>query len=552
MKELLLVLLCGLVVAALSALAALSGKVWLVAVAAGVATVFVAGALVTLRRRSVGKLAGLVQQINRDGDLGRKVAVSDPSLADVGSAVGELVDVVQGMVAKTITDAGQIESAAKRLGEHASEVLDRSRQQRDAAAQMGAAIEEMTGTIYDVAEHASQTTNIAQEARELSVRGKGVVAEVSREIEETAQQVEASATVVASLGERSQAIGGIVRVIHEIADQTNLLALNAAIEAARAGEQGRGFAVVADEVRKLAERTASATGEIGKVISDIQEETSRAIGAIEAGSSKARDGAARAREAADALDAIESGARSTLEKVEAIVLAIQGQSRDAESLHGSARRIMDIADQNVQGTQSTLQDSTRLGNLATNLAEISRVFKLGEPGQRAMAVHTRIPAVARQAAHDIGAALDAAVESGRISEGDLFDENYKPIPDTKPQKFHTRFDGLTDEVFPAIQEPLLGQYPELIYAGAVDRKGYFPTHNKRFSQPLTGDYAKDVAANRTKRIFDDPVGKRCGAHELEFLVQTYRRDTGEVMHDISAPIYVRGRHWGGFRIGYRA
>jgi methyl-accepting chemotaxis protein len=36
-----------------------------------------------------------------------------------------------------------------------------------------------------------------------------------------------------------------------------------------------------------------------------------------------------------------------------------------------------------------------------------------------------------------------------------------------------------------------------------------------------------------------------------FLLQTYRRDTGELMHDISAPIYVKGRHWGGFRIGYR-
>ena len=54
------------------------------------------------------------------------------------------------------------------------------------------------------------------------------------------------------------------------------------------------------------------------------------------------------------------------------------------------------------------------------------------------------------------------------------------------------------------------------------------------------------------RIFDDPVGCRCGSHDLPFLVQTYRRDTGEVMHDISAPIVVRGRRWGGFRVGYLA
>ncbi len=78
-----------------------------------------------------------------------------------------------------------------------------------------------------------------------------------------------------------------------------------------------------------------------------------------------------------------------------------------------------------------------------------------------------------------------------------------------------------------------------------------PTHNRRFSQPLTGDEKIDLLGNRTKRIFDDPVGKRVGAHELPFLLQTYRRDTGEIMHDVSAPIYVNGRHWGGFRIGYR-
>ncbi len=79
-----------------------------------------------------------------------------------------------------------------------------------------------------------------------------------------------------------------------------------------------------------------------------------------------------------------------------------------------------------------------------------------------------------------------------------------------------------------------------------------PTHNKRFSLPLTGDYDKDFVGNRSKRVFDDPVGKQCGKHEMPFLIQTYRRDTGEIMHDISAPVYVNGRHWGGFRIGYRA
>ena len=89
----------------------------------------------------------------------------------------------------------------------------------------------------------------------------------------------------------------------------------------------------------------------------------------------------------------------------------------------------------------------------------------------------------------------------------------------------------------------------IIYAGAVDRNGYFPTHNKKFSQPLTGNYETDLANNRTKRIFSDHTGARCGKSTQSFLLQTYKRDTGEIMHDLSAPIYVNGKHWGGFRIG---
>jgi methyl-accepting chemotaxis protein len=38
----------------------------------------------------------------------------------------------------------------------------------------------------------------------------------------------------------------------------------------------------------------------------------------------------------------------------------------------------------------------------------------------------------------------------------------------------------------------------------------------------------------------------------KLLLQTYKRDTGEIMHDISVPIFIAGKHWGGFRMGYKA
>jgi methyl-accepting chemotaxis protein len=145
-----------------------------------------------------------------------------------------------------------------------------------------------------------------------------------------------------------------------------------------------------------------------------------------------------------------------------------------------------------------------------------------------------------------------AIASGRISHESLFERQYKPIPNTNPQKFKTKFDAFTDRVLPDLQESLLQAMPQLAYAGAVDDHGYFPTHNKKFCQPLTGDYAIDIVNNRTKRLFDDRTGKRCGSNTKPFLLQTYKRDTGEVMHDLSVPIYVDGKHWGGFRVGYRS
>jgi methyl-accepting chemotaxis protein len=166
--------------------------------------------------------------------------------------------------------------------------------------------------------------------------------------------------------------------------------------------------------------------------------------------------------------------------------------------------------------------------------------------------HDQVRAIAEQAARDIGRLFSVSVVGGALGAGDLFDRRYEPIPDTAPQKHSTRFDKFTDRVLPAIQEPILQAAPYLAYAGAVDNNGYFPTHNQKFSRPLTGDYQADLVNNRTKRIFTDRTGKRCGANTKPFLLQTYKRDTGEVMHDLSVPIYVDGKHWGGFRIGYRS
>jgi methyl-accepting chemotaxis protein len=85
---------------------------------------------------------------------------------------------------------------------------------------------------------------------------------------------------VNALGVSSTDIGKVVKVIRAIAEQTNLLALNATIEAARAGESGKGFAVVAKEVKDLARETATATEDISQKIEAIQRDARASATAI--------------------------------------------------------------------------------------------------------------------------------------------------------------------------------------------------------------------------------------------------------------------------------
>ena len=63
-----------------------------------------------------------------------------------------------------------------------------------------------------------------------------------------------------------------------------------------------------------------------------------------------------------------------------------------------------------------------------------------------------------------------------------------------------------------------------------------------------------MANCRNRRIFGDRVGLKAGRNREPFLLQVYRRDMGggtfKMMKDLSVPLFVQGRHWGGVRLAY--
>ena len=154
-------------------------------------------------------------------------------------------------------------------------------------------------------------------------------------------------------------------------------------------------------------------------------------------------------------------------------------------------------------------------------------------------------------ARQFGDVLDAMIDAGTLTVSDVFDRQYVEIKGYawggKP-KYHTRYDSVIEPAVLVFEDKFLEQ-EDFVFAVGVDENGYLPTHNTRFQKPLTGDVQKDLSGNRTKRLFNDPVGLAAAKNLEPSLLQVYRRDTGETMWDVSSPVYVKGKHWGGFRVG---
>lgn len=399
----------------------------------------------------------------------------------------------------------------------------------DTSAHLSHNLQTITQTVQHTASASSSTATLLKS-------GLAKVAELGGAVDNAAEQL-------TQLQQSADKIQHITEVIRSVADQTNLLALNAAIEAARAGEAGRGFAVVADEVRALAGKTAGATRDIAQMLTEIRTQS------------------AQTGQLMQTLVNVSTDVRQELQTVAESVNGINAEINEASgALH-------ELDSNGQQLAQASKQIGTAILNIHQGLAAIEH--KSNTVASQAIELSTETESIYRElslvstdnffnqlldeannAAQQIATLFSQAIARGELTSQALFAEQYQTINNTNPQKFHTAYDSFTDQHFPEIQEPILARHTRVLYAGAVDRKGYFPTHNRKFSQPLTGDYQKDLLQNRTKRIFSDRTGSRCGSNTEHMLLQTYKRDTGEVLHDLSVPIFINGRHWGGFRIGF--
>jgi methyl-accepting chemotaxis protein len=345
---------------------------------------------------------------------------------------------------------------------------------------------------------------------------------------------------VHELATTSRSIREIGSLINDISDQTNLLALNAAIEAARAGEVGRGFAVVADEVRKLAEKVKAATGVIAQSTSsmiDLVDNTLVETGRINADAQETR---VVVEKSSRNFESMVGDFRVMSDQLEEITTAIVQLDRTNEDVTAKVADIHGLSREVARQMTDSLSQSRELRDATERVQGLVARFRLGASS------FDQVFDLASTCRDGIEAWLQTQADAGL----DLFDQNYRQIPDTDPPRYHTGYDGRVEDGLRRFLDSALAGMDGLRYVFCVDRNGYAPSHNGKFSRPLTGNREEDLLHSRVRRKFADDTGLRAARNEAESLLQSYMRDTGELLDDLSMPIRIGGRHWGALRVGF--
>ena len=479
------------------------------------------------------------------------------------------------MIAKLLSEWRSARTGAQTADATAQEYQAIIQKVADQAGGLGIEVVDIAGYVEEVSARVRKEAALFREllgiAQQMSESNKtvdkaarragGVAADAAASVEQSRitignaladihELTEAVTRIEAQLSGLNDALHGVAQVangISVIAKQTNLLALNATIEATRAGEIGRGFAVVAEHVKELAKQTADATAEIHDILKEL---TSLIDNLISKGA-----------ESTIIAQTVSEGTHGIQEIMEAVASAMIDVDAESSRIGEAVHEIDGLCQRTVGGLRSMTGDiehataaldeaRERTNKLLGYSEELIRITCV----EGIRTVDTDFIDAVKAAAAAAGSAFEAALDSGEISETDLFDHDYRPVPGSNPVQHLTRFTEFTDRVLPAIQEPVVEKMKGTTACVATDVNGYLPTHMKVASKPQGDDPVWNMANCRNRRLLTDRVAKAAGANIQPFLLQTYRANIGGgnflLLKDCSAPIFVRGKHWGCMRLTY--
>jgi methyl-accepting chemotaxis protein len=392
---------------------------------------------------------------------------------------------------------------------------------------------------------------VAHEVKDLAKRTEVAANEISVQVDDISTAVRAAVEAMESIGTSIDSIRHVTLSVQETAQSqvraAHEISQSAAVAAASAQEAEQATAAIAAEVDHTAELSSSVRDRATKVSSEIAELQRRLIITV------------RGFEAAD---------RRAERRIPAeLEVKIQGQTAaftivelssggchlrcDPQALPKGQSVTMDI--ESIGAVKARIEGSVSYGLRVsfTGLTGDKR-DKLNGFVAASAAKEEQLKAFLLERRDRVCETIEKALASGQLRADDLFDSNYQPIPGTNPQQYSVKYLDFSDRVLSPLYEESLAMNPQLAFFCSIDENGFLPTHNKVYSKPQGNDPEWNNANSRNRRLFNDRTGLAAARNTKEFLVQTYAREMGGgkivMMRDMSAPIRIRGRHWGAVRM----
>lgn len=491
--------------------------------------------------RPVRMISTIFDEIGRgEGDFSRNLpTITHDELRTLAEAYNRFADKMREIISEVRKMSVNIAREAVVVKRTVSSTAERAGRQGEIASAVFGASSEAMQAIHEVSnstELISHSTDANLATARLSLNE---MHEIVSKVHLVSDKLSTFNATVDHLAQRSDSIRQIAGLIKDIADQTNLLALNAAIEAARAGEMGRGFAVVADEVRKLAERVNVATQEIseniGGMISLVRETQSE----NESINHDIKQTRVVVERSSTEFQRMVGDFERTGDQLNQIAAAMEQLTATNGQVHEAVTQVHELSLE-VSGSMQASEESTQTLSRATeSVQELVSRFKIGR-GAFDFNVDQ---------ARNFRDAIQRRLEQMANEGVNVWDQNYQPQPGTNPQKYEVSYCRAFEQQIQPILGSALAGLQGGVYTLIIDTRGYGAIHNQKYSRPLTGNYESDLVGNRTRRIWEDVTGQRGAKNTLPLLVQTYARDTGEILSEINMPIMVTGRHWGAVRVG---
>jgi methyl-accepting chemotaxis protein len=209
--------------------------------------------------------------------------------------------------------------------------------------------------LSDLSDTISDSSVDAIEARNYSDAANAMVFETS------GNMTNMNASILA-IEQESIEISKIMKIIDDIAFQTNILALNAAVEAARAGEAGKGFSVVADEVRMLANKSATAAKDTGKL--------------IENSNKKIHEGRQIVEKATEGFEQVTTKLRGITEFIDKISKVAALQQKSIKDVSGSVETITESSTEGSKTAAEHFEETDKLLSVVNEMSDMVDNFNI--------------------------------------------------------------------------------------------------------------------------------------------------------------------------------